>query len=180
MQAEQLTLLTINVIGGSAVIGSYVHGLSAHRGRSDAAWGGVPARVKPLYTVSMLLAALGYLAFTHFILFRIKPDEIEIAGTLGYEVFLGLYAAILIASALWVPFTFIMIERPRRVTWAAIRTVLGIVGLAALTLLAFLCLLEPRTPAPSYWGSIAGAWFFSFQTALLDAIVWPAYFHRRV
>lgn len=179
MQAEQWTLLAINVIGGSAVIGSYIQGFRSHKGRTEAAWGGVPARIKPLYTVSMLLAALGYLAFTHFILFRIKPNEIEIARTLGYEAFFGIYAAILIFSALWMPFTFSMIERPRRGTWVIIRAALGIVGMGALVLLAFLCLLEPRSPAVSYWGAIAGCWFFSLQTALLDAIVWPAYFDRK-
>lgn len=179
MQTEQWTLLAINVIGGSAVIGSYIQGLRSHKGQADAAWGGVPARIRPLYTLSMLLAAPGYLAFTQFLLFQIEPDEIEIARTMGYEVFFGLYAAILIASALWMPFTFSMIERPRRRTWIIIRTVLGIVGIAALTLLAFLCLMEPREPAAFYWGAIAGAWFFCLQTAILDAVIWTAYFDRK-
>ena len=42
MGTQQIILLIINVIGGVAVIGSYVLGLRGQSGGADVLWGGVP------------------------------------------------------------------------------------------------------------------------------------------
>jgi hypothetical protein len=34
--------------------------------------------------------------------------------------------------------------------------------------------LQPRRPAWAYWLAVAGSVTFSFQTAVLDMLVWPA------
>ena len=47
----------------------------------------MPEAIKPLYTANMLLAAAGYLAFTYFVLFRLSPDNGQLANLSGYEVF---------------------------------------------------------------------------------------------
>ena len=176
MELEQIVLGLINVAGGALVIGSYVQGALAHpRVRGDA-WGGVPARIKPLYTVSMLLAAAGYFAFTYFVLFRLNPDDVKVGGVFGFGLFYALYALILLPSAIWMPLTFAMLERPRHWLWWAIRITLLVVGLASLCLLAALLLLTPSESSAVYWLAIAGVVAFCVQTALLDALVWPVYF----
>jgi hypothetical protein len=66
MHKENVIILVINIIGGSAVVGSYVHGISTHAGGSSALWGGIPETLKPIYMLNMLLAATGYLILTIF------------------------------------------------------------------------------------------------------------------
>ena len=76
MDSEKIILLLINIVGGAAVIGSYVLGLHGKTGGADALWGGVPAKVRPVYTVSMILSAIGYLAVLFYLFFVLKPGEV--------------------------------------------------------------------------------------------------------
>ena len=80
-------------------------------------------------------------------LFRIDPDSARIAGRFRFSAFNALYIGILLPSALWMPLTFAMLERPSGALWWAIRLVLALVGLASLGLLAALLALYPRGPA---------------------------------
>jgi hypothetical protein len=168
-------LLAINVVGGIAVLGSYVLGFLRHPGSSSALWGKVPASLLPFYTASMLAAAAGYLAFTFFILVRLDPDETG-ARRFTSRAFPWLYAAILLPSALWMPLTFAMLAAPSPLLWAAIRVVLAIVGLASLGLLVTLLDMKPASHRWAWGLAVAGAILFFVQTGILDAIVWPAFF----
>ncbi len=180
MESEQLILAVINLIGGAAVVGSYIQGIRSHPETRGQAWGGVPAGLKPAYTVSMLTAAAGYLAFMYFAFFAAKTDQIESLGGGGFWILYPICAGILIPSALWMPLTYNMIDRPTATKWVIIRLVLGMVGVSALVLLVSLIVLEPREPAAAYWAAVIGVVFFCIQTALLDALVWPVYFpHKR-
>jgi hypothetical protein len=122
----------------------------------------------------MLLAASGYFFFTYFLLFRVDPDQVRIGGRLGFSIFNVLYAAILVGSALYLPLTFGFVAQPRGPLWWSIRVVLIVVGLASLGLLTTLLALRPRRPAWAYWLAVAGSVIFSFQTVVLDMLMWPA------
>ena len=74
MHPTKWILLIINVIGGVAVLGSYVLGLRAHPNGTDALWGGVPQAIRPFYGIWMLFAAAGYFAFTLFLLFGVDAN----------------------------------------------------------------------------------------------------------
>jgi hypothetical protein len=87
-----------------------------------------------------------------------------------------LYALILAPSALWMPLTFAMLEAPSGALWAAIRLTLAVVGLASLGLLAAIASARPADAPIARRVALAGALAFSMQTAVLDALVWPAYF----
>jgi len=176
MHRQKQAMLWINVLGGVAVLGSYAQGLSTHPGAVDALWGGVPQGLRTLYTAGMLVAAAGYFAFTQFLLFQLNPDEAQIGKRFGFGVFNGLYAAILVPSALWMPLTFAWLAHPSGGLWWAIRLVLAVVGLASLGLLEALLTVEPRRPAWAYWLAVAGSIGFCVQTAVLDALIWPASF----
>jgi len=173
-------MLLLNVAGGIAVLGSYAYGFATHPQAGAALWGGVPASLQPIYTVSMLAAAVGYFPFTAFLLLQVDPEAARIAGRLGFGWFNVFYALILIPSALWMPLTFIVVEQWSATLWLAIRIVLGLVALGSLALLAGLISLEPRPAGVFHKLAIAGAVAFCVQTALLDALVWPAYFPRPV
>jgi len=176
MGTQQIILLVINIIGGAAVIGSYVFGLNAQSGGANALWGGVPKNIQPLYGVSMILSALGYFAFLYFILFRLVPSEVLIGERFGFSLFYAIFLVILIPSALWMPLTNIYVGNSSMSVWIGIRTVLALVGLASIALVWALLSLQTRVPGISYWLAVVGSGYFAFHTAILDAIVWAALF----
>jgi hypothetical protein len=105
MHPQKKAMLWINIIGGVAVLGSYVYGLLSHPGSGEALWGGVPQEVRPLYTAGMLFAVLGYFAFTYFLFFRLDPGKARIGNRYRFRVFNWLYVGILAPSTLWMPLT---------------------------------------------------------------------------
>jgi hypothetical protein len=178
MDVEQIILLVINIVGGIAVVGGYWLGLRGKSGASDALWGGVPKRMRPLYVVSMLLSAAGYLAFFYFILFKLVPDEVTIRGGVGFELFYPVFVLILIPSAFWMPLTKRYVDEPGTGRWIAVRVVLFIVGLASIVLAWALFALEPNDGSAAYWAATVGATYFAFHTFVLDALLWAALFRR--
>jgi hypothetical protein len=99
MRTEQIILLIINILGGIAVIGSYVWGLRGSSGGTSVLWGGVPANIRSVYTVSMILSALGYFAFIYFIFFRLIPGETVIGGRFGFSLFFAIFVLIRLLDA---------------------------------------------------------------------------------
>ncbi|UCB43783.1 MAG: hypothetical protein JSV77_03810 [Dehalococcoidales bacterium] len=176
MHAEQQVLFWIIIAGGALVITSYTHGFLTHPNTRGNVWGGIPARLKPLYVVSMLLAAAGFFAFTYFVLWRLNPGEVVIAKSFGFTIFIGIYIVILVPSAMWMPLTFAMLTYPSEGLWLRIRVTLALVGVASLALLIILLTLNTREPAVAYWFAVGGAAAFCLQTAVLDMLVWPAFF----
>jgi hypothetical protein len=175
-RSARRSLLWLNLLGGAAVLGSYAHGLASNPLTRGALWGGVPDALRPLYTANMLLAAAGYFAFSAFVFFRLDPTRTRVAGGFGFGAFRALYALILLPSALWLPLTFEMLEAPSAALWLAIRSVLALVGLGSLGLLAAVASAAPHDAPRARRLALAGCAFFSLQTAVLDALVWPAYF----
>jgi hypothetical protein len=176
MRIEHIILLIINVIGGAAVIGSYIFGLRGQTGGANVLWGNVPMNIRPIYTVSMILSALGYFAFLYYIFFRLNPAQISIAGVSGFSMFYVIFLGILIASAFWMPLTNMHVSNPGTGIWIVVRFVLAVVGLASIGLLLALLTLQGKVPGTAYWLAVAGSAYFAFHTAILDAIVWAALF----
>jgi hypothetical protein len=174
MHRQKLAMLLIILVGGTAVMVSYVYPVMAHPEYVEPAWGGVTPDIRRFYAPSMLLAASGYFFYTYFLLFRADADEVRVAGRFGFWVFNVLYAAILVGSALYMPLTFAFVAGPSTPLWWSIRLVLFVVGLASVALLGSLLTLRSRQPAWAYWLAVAGSVFFSFQTAVLDMLLWPA------
>jgi len=176
MHADHRSLLILNVLGGIAVLGSYVLGIATHPETSSQVWGNVPEAIRPLYTVNMFLAAAGYFAFSFFVFFRLDPDRARLPGERSFRAFHVLYALILIPSALWMPLTFAMLDAPSAPLWAAIRLVLLLVGIGSLGMIAAVAMARPAVAPVARGIAIAGTIPFAIQTALLDALIWPAYF----
>jgi len=172
MGTQQIILLVINILGGAAVILSYIYGLKGQGGGANVLWGGVPESIRPVYTVSMILSALGYFAFMYFLLFRLEPAE----SNISYVVFFAIFLVILVASAFWMPLTNMYVDNPGSGLWIEIRSVLALVGLGAIALVWALLSLHLDTRGVAYWLAVAGAGYFAFHTAVLDAIVWAALF----
>ena len=178
MHSHHKILLAINLIGGLAVLGSYAHGLISS-GLGNAFWGDVPESLKPMYTVSMVTATLGYFAFSAY-LFKLAPDEARFFGRYSFNLVHSLFVVILVASALWMPLTFAMLASPSDGLWWAIRLTLAAVGIGSLGLLVGLLAVRPSPPSLAHKLAVLGSLAFCFQTAILDALVWPAYFPASV
>lgn len=175
MGAKRSNLIALNVVGGIAVLASYAWGIAGHPDARGALWGGVPDSLRPLYTVSMFTAAFGYLLFTAFAVFgRVTPDGTDRGPSTARLPIL--YAMVLFPSALWLPLTFEMVADPSIALWWAIRGVLFCVGVGALGLLAWLVRVALARPGALAWAAVAGCVAFCFQTAVLDALVWPVFF----
>jgi hypothetical protein len=74
------------------------------------------------------------------------------------------------------PLTFAMLETPTPMLWWAIRAVLLLVGAGSVGLFLALLTVESVKRGWAFALAVLGLSFFTFQTAVLDAIVWPAYF----
>ena len=176
LHREKKVLLLINLIAGGSVIASYVQGLLVHPGKSSLLWGNVPSGLLPFYTVSMATAAVGYLIFTGYLIFFVDPDMCNISGRYSFRLFNWLYGIILAFSSLWMPLTFIMLDKPSALLWLAIRSVLAAVGFGSISFLAALITLHPTGPARAYRAALIGCVLFAIQTSILDALVWTAFF----
>jgi hypothetical protein len=176
MATEKIILLVINVLGGAAVILSYIFGLKAQPGGADALWGGVPVGIRPAYTVSMLLSALGYFLFSYFIFFRLEPGSTLIGGRYGFSLFYAIFLLILVSSVFWMPLTNVYIAHPSSGMWFLIRLILVLVGIGSIALVWALLSLKDASQGIAYWLAIAGSVYFAFHTAILDAVVWAALF----
>jgi len=176
MHKNKWLMLIINILGGAAVLGSYVWGFQTYPGAGDVLWGGVPESVRPLYTANMFIAAIGYFAFVYFTLFRLSPTETRVFGRFGYGLFNFIYATILIPSALWMPFSLLAVEISSPVMVWVVRLVLTVVGLASMGLLISLTRVKPVHPRWAQILAVIGSIAFCVQTVLLDAIIWGALF----
>jgi hypothetical protein len=176
MHPQKRTLLWINIVGGAAVLGSYVWGFTAIPDAGTVLWGTLPEHLRRLSTMWMPLAVVGYFLFTYLLLFRLRPEETQIARRFGFAAFNWIYALILFPSALWMPLSILALENPDALQVWAVRLALWVVGLASLLLVGALLALRPRRPAIAYWLAAAGSIAFAVQTVVMDAALWVAYF----
>ncbi len=88
----------------------------------------------------------------------------------------ALYCAIMISSALWMPMTFAYIAQPNAALWAGICFVLALVGVSALCIIVLLTQLRPDPLGVAWRLALLGSLCFAFQTAVLDAVIWPLLF----
>ncbi len=172
----QVGLVLLNLVGGIAVLGSYVIGIAWHPTPSDTLWGGLPDGFKGLYTVNMFLAAFGYFPFTVELVLRSDPERARF-GPFGYSILYWVYFLILIPSALWLPLTFAYAAAPSDALWWLVRADLFAVGLGSTGILASLIALRPRASGAWRIAALVGWLPFWLQTAVLDATIWPYWYH---
>jgi len=176
MHPDKKKWLAINLVGGLAVLGSYAHGLITHPETRGQLWGEMPAPLQDIYGVTMWLATAGYLVFMYQVMFRLDAAKVKLGSYSGLRVINGFCAAVVFASALWMPLTFAYLAQPSPALWALVRVDLIVVGIGAIGLIVSQFLLTPR---PSGWigvVTLVALLFFALQTAFLDPFVWPAFF----
>ena len=165
-RGRRQALLLLNVVGGIAVLASYVLWLGHPSNRASALWGGVTGSWQYLYTISMFAATAGYLVLLPY-LARYVID---------HEWLHTLFALVLFPSALWMPLTFEYVDGPTTGLWIALRCDLFTVAAASVALVVLTARTPTSAPARTRALALAGSIAFTFQTAVLDAFVWPALF----
>lgn len=172
--ALRRAMLRLIAIGGSAVLASYLLALDPVIG--SRLWGGIPEGVvRNFYTINMFLAATGFFPATWLLVFATPASALSERTGFGFPALFALYAAILMASALWLPLTALYVGAPSTPVWLLIRLVLLVVGGAATVLGVMLVRLALRGPATA-WLAVVAFFFFWLQTMVLDALVWPHYY----
>ena len=171
----KVTLWALNIIGGFAVLGSYVHGLWRHPGQGMLLWGEVPEEVRGPYTAMMFPAAFGYLtAFAYLITSDLRWLDAQLAG--GLSRFITLKALFLASAAAWMPLCWLGIDHG--LTWMIwpIQGVLAITGATAAYFVWQFARLEdtkrPRFRKAALWGY----GFLAIQCTLIDGLIWPRLF----
>ncbi len=170
MHSPKGSFVLINLAGGIAVLGSYLLWLANPSNDGGALWGAISGGGRALYTVSMLLAAVGYFAFASRLV-RLAPEHA------AFVWINTLFTLILFPSALWMPLAFEYLDAPSTALWWGMRATLAVVGLSSLGLVVALRQLARAGGAHARL-AVAGATAFTFQTLVLDALVWPLYFAR--
>ncbi|HAA56287.1 MAG TPA: hypothetical protein DCE42_16100 [Myxococcales bacterium] len=176
MRKQSKQLLLLNIIGGIAVLGSYVYGFMGSEAQIESIWGGISSAMRPYYKISMLTAAAGYFPFTLFFLWRAEDTSSWLGGKMGGKELLVLYALMLFPSALWLPVTFVLVASPSFFLWLSVCIILATVGLASLGLLLALLTWRPGRWDAFRVAAVIGCVAFCVQTVLFDAIIWMIYF----
>lgn len=168
----------IHVVLGAAVLVSYAHGIKANPDQLDALWGTMPSGLRRLYQVWMLVAAGSYFPVAYqFLTHRQAPlFGGAVSASQSAAVVDGLYVALFVASALWMPLTFHWLGSSSRTSYVAMRAVLTITALASYALFAALLTREPRGGV-GFWVAVVAQVLFTVQTGLLDPWIWPRYVH---
>lgn len=172
----RIGLVLLNVIGGTAVLASYMLVFS----RPDAnavLWGGVPESWRPLYTNNMFLAAAGFFPITVLLVFTTDPARVRFFGRLGYGALFWLYFLVLIPSALWLPLTYAFADSGGNMAlWWLVRLDLALVAVGSLGLFGAVLTATPPPNRALQVAAVVGALAFCLQTVVLDAILWPLHY----
>ena len=151
-------LWVVNVLGGVGVLGSYAWGLLTQDDPSRL-WGTIPEAARPIYSLCMPFAAAGYLtvlAWAHR-----NPDPRMV----------GAMSVMLAASTLWMPLSFAALENA-----ALLPLVQGVLAVTAAASLSMGVLVVQGRASSLRWAALAGIVAFSWQTVVLDAMIWPRFF----
>jgi hypothetical protein len=169
----------IVILGGIAVVGSYIIGAVKNPDSASALWGGVSKKIIPYYVLGMFLSAIGFLSTAYYLFFKIDAASVKVLGGLDFRFFLFVYLLILIPSALWMPLTIRMVNNPSAATALGIRIVLILVAIGSFLMFISLITLVPKVLGWAFYLSVIGSAFFFLHTAVLDASLWTILFFKK-
>ena len=174
MSNAQIFML-VNIVGGAAVLGSYLLGLISYPNSRVDLWGGIEGIWRTIFVISMLFAAVGYLFFCYTI--TISNGE-NTSSFLGNHTFSILATLFLLSASIWMPATLQYIETKFDLWWIVSVISLWITAASLLGLtLAFRFIELPSIGSVQTYLSLAGLFWISFHCLFFDAIIWVAKFH---
>lgn len=173
-----ITFLIINLIGGIAVLGGYLVCLYVYPDQREALWGGVQSGWQSVFTVSMLMAAAGYLVFSYGILFKSSPDGFSSKYLDTRHAISLLCMVFLISAAIWMPATISYLKTNNSIWWILSVTSLWITAISLFTVTTLVIVCPLTIPSTFYRVlTISGISYITFHCLILDAIIWVSRFH---
>ena len=174
MSTTQLFLL-INLTGGIAVLGSYFVGLRSSPDLAEGLWGGVTGNLRIYFTLSMLLAALGYLTFCYSFVFSGLGTALSDSGLAIATI--SLIGIFLISASIWMPANIQYLNTSNLFWWFVSVIVLWTTALSLLILTILVVFFPPDSLETSvrYITAIGLGWI-TFHCLVLDACIWVALF----
>lgn len=169
----------INVVGGIAVLGSYVLCLMMFPEQREALWGGVVGTTRNIVVISMLFSAAGYLAFLYISVFNVSTDLFSDKSLLDGNLILLLALSFLLASTVWMPASVGFLETSNNVYLNLSVASLWIAALSLVGLLVTVFLTDFSTTSnlPKIL-SIVGLGMITFHCLVFDAIMWVSNFPK--
>lgn len=173
--------LIVNIIGGTAVLGSYWLGIYYYISEPESLWGGVNGSLRTFFTISMLPATLGYLAFFYFMVFKSGIATFAGSSLFGQQTQHApsvICALFLIASTIWMPATISYVNSQEWSWWMTAVLSLWATGFA---LVGLSNMFYVNTSESVGWArnlALIGLFYITFHCVVLDAIIWVLKFPK--
>ena len=176
MSKSKKIFVVINLVGGLAVLSSYLLCFILYPTDSRSLWGSASDQVITFFVISMFLAATGYILFTVYLLQGNKLEGSSFGKIFGTKIIHFFYFVVLGCSTIWMPASIIFSMGENILTEVIIRCVLWLVGLASLGIL--ICIYKininhGKSNFISHMFALLGAMVFTIHTLILDAVIWP-------
>ena len=168
----------VNILGGIAVLGSYIWGLSSYPEHRETLWGGISGAWRWVFFVSMMLAAVGYLTFAYYEFFRSGAKAYQENGILGPYTVSIICAVFLCASTVWMPSTLAYINTHQVQWWLVALSSLWVTAASLFLLLIALLLAGDYESSRYYYLAVGGIAYILFHCTVFDAVVWAIRFPR--
>ena len=168
------TILFVNTILGLLLLYSYYFSINKLE-NSQRLWGRIHEKYRPIYVISMLIAALGYIFMIYFLGFKVKNNS-----KLMNEI-LVLQIIVILASMLWMPLTIRYIKNKNEdknknkniILKFTIILILFTVAIASLgNFFKVLSINFPKKDKNVRLFSVLGAFYLFFHTFSLDFLSW--------
>ncbi len=177
--SPQYLFLLVNIIGGVAVIGGYVLGLSMYSEHREALWGGVQGNLRNAFTASMLLAAAGYITFCFATIFKGGADEFGVNQIFVQYSLSVLSAIFLISASLWMPATIAFVHSGISYWWGIAVFSLWITALSLLWMTVMIAFSDVQSISGTIkYSSVIGLAYITFHCMILDAVGWVWLFNK--
>ena len=160
------TILFVNTILGLLLLYSYYFLINKLE-KPQRLWGRIHEKYRPIYTVSMLLAALGYMLMMYFLVVKVKNNN-----ELMREI-LVLQIIVILASMLWMPLTIRYMKNKNAIIKSIVILVLFTVAIASFgNFFKVSKIIVPKKEKYLKLISILGAFYLFFHTFVLDFLLW--------
>ena len=169
----------INVVGGIAVLGSYVLCLMMFPEQREALWGGVVGTTRNIVVISMLFSAAGYLAFLYISVFNVSTDLFSEKSLMNGNLILILALTFLLSSTAWMPTSVAFLETSNNLYWNLSVASLWVaaISLIGLFIAVFITDFSGASNLPKII-SVAGLGMITFHCLVFDAIMWVSNFPK--
>ena len=176
MSKSKKIFVGINLVGGLAVLSSYLICSILYPTYSRSLWGSASDKVIMFFVISIFLAAAGYIWFTFYLLKGNKLEDCSFGKLSGAKVINLLYLVVLVCSAIWMPASISFSIAENIFAELIIRFILWMVGLASLGILIYIYKIninDGKSSFLSHMFALLGAMVFTIHTLILDAVIWP-------